>query len=111
MTISSSVSEQTTAQDELKYLAISVWPSSASQETDYRVSMPAHEPRRLHSEHGLQIRPRHVIVGLVILRLVNALCTGRTFFQPDEYFQALEPAWNLAFGPDSGAWLTWVRRS
>ena len=44
---------------------------------------------------------------LLAFRFFNALCV-RTFFQPDEYFQALEPAWNLAFGPDSGAWLTWV---
>ncbi|KAL8371465.1 hypothetical protein RB595_001318 [Gaeumannomyces hyphopodioides] len=43
---------------------------------------------------------------LLALRLVNAFCV-RTFFQPDEYFQALEPAWSIVFGPDSGAWLTW----
>ena len=48
--------------------------------------------------------PFHLIY---LLRLVNAL-TLTTFFQPDEFFQSLEPAWNLAFGPDSGAWLTWV---
>ena len=42
------------------------------------------------------------------LRIVNAI-TLATFFQPDEYFQALEPAWALAFGNDSGAWITWVR--
>jgi hypothetical protein len=45
---------------------------------------------------------------IVILRLLNALYLA-TFFQPDEFFQALEPAWRLAFGPGSGAWLTWVR--
>jgi hypothetical protein len=44
---------------------------------------------------------------IIILRLLNALYLA-TFFQPDEFFQALEPAWRLAFGPDSGAWLTWV---
>lgn len=73
--------------------------------------MSAHEAsqqRQLHSQHGLSLRSGHVLLGLVALRLVNAICTGHTFFQPDEYFQALEPAWNLAFGPDSGAWLTWV---
>ncbi|KAL7788324.1 glycosyltransferase family 22 protein [Trichoderma ceciliae] len=43
---------------------------------------------------------------IVIIRLVNA-CYLATFFQPDEFFQALEPAWRLAFGPGSGAWLTW----
>jgi phosphatidylinositol glycan class B len=45
---------------------------------------------------------------LLAFRIVNAL-TIKTFFQPDEYFQALEPAWKIAFGADSGAWITWVR--
>lgn len=44
---------------------------------------------------------------ILLIRLVNAL-TLATFFQPDEYFQALEPALDIAFGPQSGAWLTWV---
>ncbi|KAG6038909.1 glycosylphosphatidylinositol anchor biosynthesis [Claviceps citrina] len=43
---------------------------------------------------------------LIFIRLINAWCVN-TFFQPDEFFQALEPAWQLAFGPNSGAWLTW----
>ncbi|KAK4043246.1 glycosyltransferase [Parachaetomium inaequale] len=47
-----------------------------------------------------------VISLLLAFRFINALCV-RTFFQPDEYFQALEPAWRIAFGADSGAWLTW----
>jgi hypothetical protein len=46
---------------------------------------------------------------LLAFRIVNAL-TIKTFFQPDEYFQALEPAWKIAFGADSGAWITWVRQ-
>ncbi|KAG5951482.1 glycosylphosphatidylinositol anchor biosynthesis [Claviceps sorghi] len=44
--------------------------------------------------------------NLIIIRLINAWWI-KTFFQPDEFFQSLEPAWRLAFGPDSGAWLTW----
>lgn len=44
---------------------------------------------------------------LLAFRLVNALLV-QTFFQPDEYFQSLEPAWQMAFGPQSGAWITWV---
>lgn len=47
---------------------------------------------------------------IYIIRLFNAL-TLRTFFQPDEFFQSLEPAWKLAFGQESGAWLTWVCHS
>ncbi len=44
---------------------------------------------------------------LLVFRCINALVI-RTFFQPDEYFQSLEPAWQMAFGPQSGAWITWV---
>ena len=44
---------------------------------------------------------------LTIIRIINAV-TICTFFQPDEYYQALEPAWALAFGDSSGAWITWV---
>lgn len=45
---------------------------------------------------------------LVAFRLLNAF-TIFTFFQPDEYYQSLEPAWWFAFGNGSGAWITWVR--
>jgi hypothetical protein len=48
-----------------------------------------------------------VFSALLAFRIINAL-TIKTFFQPDEYFQALEPAWKIAFGADSGAWITWV---
>ena len=51
---------------------------------------------------------RDVLLFLIASRLLNSLVV-QTFFQPDEYFQALEPAWKLAFGPDAGAWITWVR--
>lgn len=44
---------------------------------------------------------------IVVIRLINAWWIA-TFFQPDEFFQSLEPAWRLAFGSESGAWLTWV---
>ncbi|WXC49010.1 glycosylphosphatidylinositol anchor biosynthesis [Fusarium graminearum] len=43
---------------------------------------------------------------IIVIRLINAWWIA-TFFQPDEFFQSLEPAWNLAFGSQSGAWLTW----
>lgn len=48
-----------------------------------------------------------VLVALIAFRLLNALVV-RTFFQPDEFYQSLEPAWQLAFGQGQGAWLTWV---
>lgn len=44
---------------------------------------------------------------LLVFRCVNAALVW-TFFQPDEYFQSLEPAWQMAFGSQSGAWITWV---
>lgn len=46
------------------------------------------------------------LVALVV-RLVNA-CLSRAFFQPDEYWQALEPAhrWVWGYG-----WETWEWRS
>lgn len=50
---------------------------------------------------------RDALSMLFGFRLLNALCL-RTFFQPDEYYQALEPAWQIAFGLDSGPWMTWV---
>jgi phosphatidylinositol glycan class B len=53
------------------------------------------------------LSPSSFFLAILVFRLANALSL-RTFFQPDEYFQALEPAWRLAFGPDAGAWITWV---
>ncbi|KAL4893864.1 Alg9-like mannosyltransferase family-domain-containing protein [Aspergillus ambiguus] len=46
---------------------------------------------------------------LLALRLLNALSL-HTFFQPDEFFQSLEPAYQLAFGDNQGAWITWEWR-
>ncbi|KAL9594335.1 MAG: hypothetical protein Q9219_007085 [cf. Caloplaca sp. 3 TL-2023] len=47
-----------------------------------------------------------ILLFLIAFRILNALSI-RTFFQPDEYYQSLEPAWGIAFGADSGAWTTW----
>lgn len=56
---------------------------------------------------ALSANAKDILLFLVAFRILNAL-TLQTFFQPDEYFQSLEPAWRLAFGEDSGAWITWV---
>ncbi|KAL4922390.1 Alg9-like mannosyltransferase family-domain-containing protein [Aspergillus aurantiobrunneus] len=48
----------------------------------------------------------NVFLFLLAFRLVNSL-TVRTFFQPDEFFQSLEPAWKIAFGDSQGPWITW----
>lgn len=59
------------------------------------------------STTSLILTPTRIWVALVLFRCLNAISV-QTFFQPDEYFQALEPAWQIAFGSDSGAWITWV---
>ncbi|EKV07753.1 GPI mannosyltransferase 3 [Penicillium digitatum] len=51
----------------------------------------------------------NILLLLIAFRLVNAFVV-RTFFQPDEYFQSLEPAWDIAFGQGQGAWVTWEWR-
>jgi hypothetical protein len=65
------------------------------------------KPSRSASRQIIRLDSRNILLLLLGFRLLNAL-TVRTFFQPDEYFQALEPAWLWAFGRDSGAWITWV---
>jgi hypothetical protein len=70
---------------------------------------PSRDPQDDISNHFI-FEPQNVLLFLLALRLFNAL-TVHTFFQPDEYFQALEPAWKLAFGEGAGAWITWVRLS
>jgi hypothetical protein len=65
-------------------------------------------PRTLHRE-VIAAQIKDILSALLVFRFINALCV-RTFFQPDEYFQALEPAWSMAFGSESGAWLTWVNK-
>ncbi|KAJ5610701.1 hypothetical protein N7510_007420 [Penicillium lagena] len=51
----------------------------------------------------------NIFLFLLAFRLLNSLAI-RTFFQPDEFFQSLEPAWQIAFGKDQGAWITWEWR-
>ncbi|PSK34499.1 hypothetical protein B9Z65_8825 [Elsinoe australis] len=51
----------------------------------------------------------NTLLFLLAIRILNAF-TVETFFQPDEYFQSLEPAWQIAFGKQSGAWITWEWR-
>ncbi|KAJ5550397.1 GPI mannosyltransferase [Penicillium sp. DV-2018c] len=64
-------------------------------------------PRRVAPQYPSPTRT--VLLYLIGFRLVNAFVV-RTFFQPDEYFQSLEPAWATAFGQDQGAWVTWEWR-
>jgi phosphatidylinositol glycan class B len=70
--------------------------------TTRRAGAPPTLPSTSYRESALG-----VFALLLAFRIVNAL-TLRTFFQPDEFFQSLEPAWQLAFGDTSNAWITWV---
>ncbi|OTA93097.1 glycosyltransferase family 22 protein [Hypoxylon sp. CO27-5] len=67
---------------------------------------PTHQSSKSLGDTLGSVQPREALAVIFAFRLINALCV-RTFFQPDEYFQALEPAWRMAFGENSGAWLTW----
>ncbi|EXJ78667.1 hypothetical protein A1O1_09068 [Capronia coronata CBS 617.96] len=71
-------------------------------------NLNASETRPSQSETSpfLSLGRQNIFLWLIGFRLLNTL-TVQTFFQPDEYFQALEPAWRLAFGKDAGAWITW----
>ncbi|RMZ78111.1 hypothetical protein DV738_g3957, partial [Chaetothyriales sp. CBS 135597] len=64
------------------------------------------KPSAAKSQKGDNLGGEDVLLFLIASRIINALVL-HTFFQPDEYFQALEPGWNFAFGPGSGAWITW----
>lgn len=65
----------------------------------------AHHKIRYVATHA-----QDVLLFLIAFRVLNALSVI-TFFQPDEFFQSLEPAWQIVFGRDSGAWMTWEWRN
>lgn len=77
-----------------------------STETKKSGTLPPPTTRPVHPQVAAA-QVHDILSVLLFFRFVNALCV-RTFFQPDEYFQALEPAWDMAFGNNSGAWMTWV---
>lgn len=49
---------------------------------------------------------RNTVVSSLLIRICVALFT-RTVFQPDEYFQSLEPAFHLVFGYGHLTW-EWI---
>lgn len=75
-----------------------------------RETRPSKDTREKESREPREITPTTILLSLIAFRLINALVV-RTFFQPDEFFQSLEPAWQVAFGKDQGAWMTWVSSS
>lgn len=50
---------------------------------------------------------RTVFLFALVVRLVPVVLLPQTYFQPDEFWQALEPAHHLVFG---SGWLTWEWR-
>ncbi|KAJ8104615.1 hypothetical protein OPT61_g10662 [Boeremia exigua] len=78
---------------------------SADATTAARTGPPPKSPSTSYRDSTLG-----VFALLLAFRVVNAL-TLHTFFQPDEFFQSLEPAWQLAFGGASNAWITWEWRT
>ena len=67
------------------------------------------EPTPLHRDVRAQ-QKRDVVAVIGCIRIFSAVVIS-TFFQPDEFYQSLEPAWQLVYGKDSGAWITWVSRN
>ncbi|KAG9235674.1 glycosyltransferase family 22 protein [Amylocarpus encephaloides] len=76
-------------------------PKSASQD-----KQPLHQAEENVHPLVYQQRCKDMWIAIFAFRVINALVV-RTFFQPDEYFQSLEPAWQMVFGSQSGAWITW----
>lgn len=80
---------------------------SATSHNKYRVQRP---PRRVRGRNHDSTTSRDILLFLIAFRILNALSI-KTFFQPDEFFQSLEPAWEWTFGADSGAWITWASKN
>ncbi|KAL8997925.1 MAG: hypothetical protein Q9169_002918 [Polycauliona sp. 2 TL-2023] len=81
--------------------------ASTAFESDAPQLQDHEKPQRRAIQHVKEVATsQDILLFLVAFRILNALCI-RTFFQPDEYFQSLEPAWEIAFGSNSGAWITW----
>ncbi|OJD13221.1 hypothetical protein AJ78_06295 [Emergomyces pasteurianus Ep9510] len=83
-------------------------PSTADSEYDSS-SITSKRRARASSQRNAPNTPQNILLFVIAFRALNALCV-RTFFQPDEFFQSLEPAWQIAFGGGSGAWITWEWR-
>lgn len=70
----------------------------------FRLCIPpiAHCPH-----HSIRLMGGHIIPNALLVALIYRslfLLLPRTFFQPDEFYQALEPAHNLVFGYGHLTW-------
>ncbi|KAF2178134.1 glycosyltransferase family 22 protein [Zopfia rhizophila CBS 207.26] len=84
--------------------------ASGSQSAQQAIATIAGSTGELHRSRSFELSSQNIFAILLAFRIVNAL-TLCTFFQPDEFFQSLEPAWQLAFGQRSNAWITWEWRT
>jgi phosphatidylinositol glycan class B len=57
---------------------------------------------------NIVIKLKYLFLAVLVIRLFNAF-TIRTFFQPDEYYQVLEPAHNFVYGYGYMTW-EWKQR-
>lgn len=85
--------------------------SQASTKVEIDNTMSRDDAKSLRKRAAQRVKAtavaQDILFFLIGFRIVNCLSI-KTFFQPDEFFQSLEPAWEIAFGADSGAWITWV---
>lgn len=89
--------------------------SNSDSDSDVTTSHKEHQevqrpPRRVRSRNHDNTTSRDILLFLIAFRILNALSI-KTFFQPDEFFQSLEPAWEWTFGANSGAWITWASKT
>ncbi|TGO36112.1 hypothetical protein BHYA_0135g00180 [Botrytis hyacinthi] len=94
-----------TSTKEVKSSSPPTIPSPPPHHLNHNLSNSDIQENGLHALVNIQTA-KDIWTFLLVFRIFNSFLV-KTFFQPDEYFQALEPAWELAFGEGSGAWITW----
>jgi len=95
-----------TSNKEVKSSSPPTIPSPPPHHLNHNLPNPDIQENGLHALVNIQTA-KDIWTFLLVFRVFNSFLV-KTFFQPDEYFQALEPAWEMAFGEGSGAWITWV---
>ena len=83
--------------------------SDSETATSHRKDLVQNPLRHVRGRNHDKMTSRDILLFLIAFRILNALSI-KTFFQPDEFFQSLEPAWEWTFGADSGAWITWASK-
>ncbi|KAF7900841.1 hypothetical protein EAF00_003062 [Botryotinia globosa] len=94
-----------TSTKEVKSSSPPTIPSPPPHYLNHNLSNSDIQENGLHALVNIQTA-KDIWTFLLVFRIFNSFLV-KTFFQPDEYFQALEPAWELAFGEGNGAWITW----